>query len=178
MSEQYQNEDKQPWTITPADEPVPTAEATLAAPATDNGAAGDAESPTKKGSFLADLEAIIGLVLPFITLLMAWFLIPAAKLGAVNQNEDLFKFFNTITFGLFAALPWLAGAIIYVLVAIVIMVVSCGVLVGGAVALFSLLGDTYGGRYKHISRPLAALGLAMRLLAAWLLFTRLWRLLF
>jgi hypothetical protein len=178
MKEQTPNDDKQPSIAAPVDEPAPPTEAALAAPTTDAEAAGDAEVPAKKGSFLAQLEAIIGLGLPIITLLMAWFLIPAARLGAVNPNEDLFKFFNAITFGLFAALPWLAGSLIFVLVVIAIIWVSCGVLVGGAVALFSLLGDTYGGRYRHLSRPLAALGFVISLLAAWLLLTRLWRLLF
>ncbi len=41
--------------------------------------------------------------------------------GFDNPNEDLFKFFNAITFGLFAALPWLMGLLIYVLVVIAVI---------------------------------------------------------
>ncbi len=50
-------------------------------------------------------------------------------------------------------------------------------MVGGAAA-FALLGETYGGRYRHLSRPLAAAGFAISMFAAWVLLTRLWRLLF
>ncbi len=169
MHAQTSDDDKQPHA-----DPPPQ-------PSSDDEAAIDVPAPTpadQPSGFLPQLEAIGGLALPFVGFLMAWLLLPSAKLGAVDPNDGWFKFFNAITFGLFTALPWLAGTLIFVLVLIVTIPILSAVFVGDAIAAFSLLGDTYGGRYRHLRRPLAALGLALSLLAAYLLLTKLWRLVF